>query len=169
MTDLVGFTPSASELSATDLGWRVERPFQPFDTRARSSHREDQDDRRRIHGRRGSRARDKSTAKSVVAATTLPRHRHSGRGERLALADPHRHPRRAVVAGRDRDAKIRLRRVGRHGQRRQPPRDDVSAGADSRLRGRRGPIGGEFALEPRGVVDLKGKGEMDTWFVTGRR
>ena len=27
---------------------------------------------------------------------------------------------------------------------------------------------GRFALEPRGAVDLKGKGEVPTWFLNGR-
>ena len=27
----------------------------------------------------------------------------------------------------------------------------------------------EFLLESRGVIDVKGKGEMQTWFLTGRK
>jgi class 3 adenylate cyclase len=27
----------------------------------------------------------------------------------------------------------------------------------------------QFAFEPRGLVAVKGKGEIETWFLTGRR
>jgi guanylate cyclase len=27
----------------------------------------------------------------------------------------------------------------------------------------------EFVCEPRGTIDVKGKGEMETWYVVGRR
>ena len=30
-------------------------------------------------------------------------------------------------------------------------------------------LSADFVLEPRGLVDLKGKGEMATWFVVGHR
>jgi adenylate cyclase len=30
-------------------------------------------------------------------------------------------------------------------------------------------LNGEFLLESRGVIDVKGKGEMQTWFLTGRK
>ena len=29
-------------------------------------------------------------------------------------------------------------------------------------------LGGEFLMEERGVIDVKGIGEMHTWFLTGR-
>ncbi|MDR3738800.1 MAG: adenylate/guanylate cyclase domain-containing protein [Terracidiphilus sp.] len=30
-------------------------------------------------------------------------------------------------------------------------------------------LNGEFVLESRGVIDVKGKGEMQTWFLIGRK
>ena len=30
-------------------------------------------------------------------------------------------------------------------------------------------LGDEFVCEPRGTVSIKGKGEMETWYVVGRR
>jgi adenylate cyclase len=30
-------------------------------------------------------------------------------------------------------------------------------------------LNGEFLLESRGVIDVKGKGEMQTWFLSGRK
>jgi class 3 adenylate cyclase len=30
-------------------------------------------------------------------------------------------------------------------------------------------LSGEFEYEPRGTVSVKGKGEMETWYLVGRR
>jgi hypothetical protein len=30
-------------------------------------------------------------------------------------------------------------------------------------------VGGEFMLQNRGVIEIKGKGEMQTWFLIGRK
>jgi adenylate cyclase len=30
-------------------------------------------------------------------------------------------------------------------------------------------LGDDYALEPRGTVEVKGKGQMPTWYLTGKR
>jgi adenylate cyclase len=43
-----------------------------------------------------------------------------------------------------------------------PGRIQVSGEAYERLKG-------DFSFESRGLIDIKGKGEMQTWFLIGRK
>ena len=69
---------------------------------------------------------------------------------------------------RDRHDQVRVRRLGRHGERGEPPRGRVAAGSHPRLgRAGHGPAG-RYELEPRGTLEIKGKGPMATWFLGTR-
>ena len=96
---------------------------------------EDQDDRRRVHGRRrasrpaaGPRARRSPTWRSRCVRCERP----ADRGGRRA-ADRHRH--RSGGRRRDRPAQVHLRPVGRHGQHGQPDGEPRRPGRDPGDRG----------------------------------
>ena len=102
----------------------------------RVRRREDQDDRRRLPGR-GRPARHRPADPSAAAADLAL----AMRAAVDAAGDPwqvriglHAGP---VVAGVIGTQQVRLRPVGRRGQRGQPPRDDGAARPDPGLRGRR--------------------------------
>ena len=172
MTDLVGFTPSAAQLSAADLVGELNDLFTRFDEACAARGVEKIKTIGDAYMAVAGLDRDAAgnSDESVAAAAHLALDMFDAlAASRSALADAHRHPRRARRRRHHRQPQVRVRRVGRHGQRRQPARVDVAAGSHPGLAAGRGRAGWHASrLEPRGLVELKGKGEMPTWFVTGR-
>ena len=117
-SDFVGFTEISARLPVTTLVSSLNTLFSAFDASCQDvRRREDQDDRRRLHGRgRPSRIEQRATSRGGG-----PRARHARGGAR----------RRATLGGSDRPAhgtgrrrchrqqQVRLRPVGRRGQRGQ--------------------------------------------------
>ena len=106
--------------------------------------REDQDDRRRLHGRRrAATGRPSDGPRRRVAddgARHGPRDRSTSstrRRPRGRARDPRRHARRAGRRRRHRHQEVHLRRLGRHGEHRQPHGVDRRARAGSRSHPRR--------------------------------
>ena len=83
---------------------------------------------------------------------------------------PHRHQFGPGRGRRHRPQAVPVRPVGGRGQHRQP--DGVARHARTASRSRAPPTSSskdEFVCEPRGTVTVKGKGEMETWYLVGRR
>jgi adenylate cyclase len=170
--DMAGFTARASDTSPDDLVLFLNRAFTDFDRLVES------------HGLE----KIKTTGDSymVVSGVPAPRPDHAQALARLALAmrdaatdlhDPHgRHvPIRIgigsgpVIAGVVGTRKFfydvwgdavnvasRMESTGELGK--------IQVSPDTYER-----LNGEFVLESRGVIDVKGKGEMQTWFLIGRK
>ena len=104
-------------------------------------------------------------ALDMVAATQPGRR---GRRPRPRAAD--RDQLRAGRGRRDRAQAVPLRPLGRRGQHRQPHGVAGHAEPDPGHRARRtSSCADEFELEPRGLIEVKGKGEMDTWYLVARK
>ena len=168
-----GFTEISAPLAPAVLVDGAERavPGVRRDLRG-DGRREDQDGRRRVP--RGRRAcRDAGIDGSAAVAETALRMVEivaSAPVREGRLADPDRHPRRPDRRRRRRDLEVRLRRLGRHGEHGEPARDDVRGGADPRLGGARAAARGRLRRRARaGMVDLKGKGTSETYWLLGRR
>ena len=132
--------------------------------------RQDQDDRRRIpRGRRppgwprGSR-RGRGRARAGDGAGDL---RDAAAGG-TRMGHPRRHPHRPGRGRCHRDAQIRLRRVGRHGEHGEPAGDFVRAGPDPRLL--TGGPGARRSLRTRAARrrPAQREGAVETFFL-GRR
>jgi class 3 adenylate cyclase len=67
-----------------------------------------------------------------------------------------------VVAGVIRSAQVCNRPLGRHGQHREPGRIQVTEATAALLQER-------FVLEERGAIAVKGRGELRTWWLVGRK
>ena len=76
---------------------------------------------------------------------------------------------RAGRGRRDRPEALPVRPLGRRGEHREShgvPRD---LGADPDRPRDEGAARDEFVCEPRGTIPVKGKGEVETWYLVGRR
>ena len=168
--DIVGFTELSSAMQPDELVAVLNDTFTRLRRPRRGARaREGKDDRRRLHGRgrpHRSGARPHRASGADGHRPGRPRGRHPGRGT----------PRDPVPGGgqlrpgrrrRDRDQEVHLRHLGRHREPRQPhgvirrPRPDPGPGGC-----RAAPPGG-FRLSARGLVDIKGKGQIPTWFLDG--
>jgi hypothetical protein len=103
-----------------------------------------------------------------LVGTTSAAELSSAKRDRHELADPDRRPHRPRRGGRDRRVEVRIRRVGRHGQRREPLETTAAPDSIHVSEPVSEALAGAFALEPRGVIDPKGEGEMRTFVLAGR-
>ena len=159
---------------AAGRGGRRARPaVQPLRRARRAPRaREDQDDRRLLHGRRG---------RSVAAARPCPRARpdgarHAGgnalgrRGRTPRARAPRRHQLRPGCGRRDRPEAVPVRPVGRRGEHCESHGVARDARADPDHPGDEGAARGRVrAASRRGTIAVKGKGEMEAWYLIGRR
>ena len=171
MTDLVAFTSSAAQLSAGDLVAELNDLFTRFDD-ACAAHGVEKiktigDAYMAVAGL--DRSPQADAWESVVAAAELALDMLDALGEagsRWAMRiGIHAGP---VVAGIIGTRKFAydvwgdtVNVASRLETTSLPGRIHVSEPVAAALEGR-------FALEPRGAVDLKGKGELPTWFLNGR-
>ena len=131
---------------------------------------EDQDDRRCLHGRRWP-ARTKSgprRARGRHGPGAVGRADPHQDGQRRTAELPHGHPPGPAVAGVIGSKKFiydvwgdtvnTASRMESHGI---PDRIQVTEPVYRKLNGR-------FRFEPRGVIEVKGKGPMETWFLLGK-
>lgn len=172
MTDLVGFTPSAAQLSAADLVTELNDLFTRFDdacaARGVEKIKTIGDAYMAVAGL--DRGENVASAESVAAAANAALDMFkalTSSGARWQMRiGIHAGPVVAGVIGTRKFAydvwgdtvnvASRLKSTS------QPGRIQVSeAVADA--------LSADFVLEARGLVDLKGKGETATWFVVGHR
>ena len=171
MTDLVAFTPSAAQLSAADLVGELNDLFTRFDdacaARGVEKIKTIGDAYMAVAGL--DRSPEGDARESVVAAANLALDMLDELGDarsRWAMRiGIHAGP---VVAGIIGTRKFAydvwgdtVNVASRLETTSVPGRIHVSEPVAAALEGR-------FALEPRGAVDLKGKGEVPTWFLNGR-
>jgi class 3 adenylate cyclase len=171
MTDLVAFTPSAAQLSAADLVGELNDLFTRFDdacaARGVEKIKTIGDAYMAVAGL--DRSPEGDARESVVAAANLALDMLDALGDarsRWAMRiGIHAGP---VVAGIIGTRKFAydvwgdtVNVASRLETTSVPGRIHVSEPVAAALEGR-------FALEPRGAVDLKGKGEVPTWFLNGR-
>jgi guanylate cyclase len=170
--DVVGFTPRSEHLSAAEVVDVLDRLFSHFDELAERQGLE--------------KIKTIGDAYMVAAGVPEPRPDHAQALARLALAmvsamapagamgdlgmeirvGINSGPVVAGVIGRKRflydlwgDAVNTAARMESHGT---PNRIQVTGATYGLLRD-------EFVLEPRGTVSVKGKGELQTWYLVGRR
>lgn len=171
MTDLVAFTPSAAQLSAADLVSELNELFTRFDdacaARGVEKIKTIGDAYMAVAGL--DRAPEADSGESMAAAANLALDMF----EALKAAGSRWQMRIGVHAGPVVAGMIGTRKfaydvwgdtvnvASRLESASLPGHVHVSEPVAQSLQGR-------FALEPRGLVELKGKGEMPTWFVTGR-
>jgi len=171
MTDLVAFTSSAAQLSASNLVTELNELFTRFDdacaTRGVEKIKTIGDAYMAVAGL--DRSPQGDARESVVAAANLALDMLDALGDarsRWAMRiGIHAGP---VVAGIIGTRKFAydvwgdtVNVASRLETTSLPGRIHVSEPVAAALEGR-------FALEPRGAVDLKGKGELPTWFLNGR-
>ena len=171
--DVVDFTPRSEHLSPAEVVGILDHLFSHFDMLAeRYDGREDQDHRRLLHGRRG---------RPITAAGSCPR----------AGADGARHGRRHALERRRWGTSVWRCGWGSIPARwwrassaesascttcgampSTPPAGWNRQGTPGRIQITRAThdlIEDEFVCEPRGTIPVKGKGEMETWYLLGRR
>jgi len=68
-----------------------------------------------------------------------------------------------------REPQVRVRSVGRHGQHREPHGVSGVPGAIQMTSAARELIEDRFVCEPRGIIPVKGKGEMEAYLLVSRR
>ena len=172
--DVVGFTQLSQELSPAEIVETLNAVFSAFDRLAeRHRPREDQDHRRRLHGRRRadrrrSRSRRARWSRPWVAGWASRAGRgHLGDFRALPLQIRDRHAPGPAVAGVIGIKKFiydvwgdtvnTASRMESHGV---PGRIQVTEATYLRLRD-------VFAFEPRGLIDVKGKGPIPTYLLVG--
>ena len=167
--DVVDFTPLSARMTPTELVGILDRLFStsttwPTSTRSRRSRRSatatwsPRASRRRARPR--TRARPLALELRECAAHCLPEPRRP--------AAPHRHRLRPRRRRRDRAPPLPLRPLGRHGQHGEPDGVARHAGRDPDHESDVGARAGRLRVPPRGLVDVKGKGPVETWQLVGR-
>ena len=170
--DVVDFTPHVGA-PAAGRGRRPARPpVQPLRHARRAVRaREDQDDRRLLHGRRGrpDAAAGPRRALALMALDMVEAMRSSDEVGHLGLElriGINSGPVVAGVIGRKRflydlwgDAVNTASRMESQGT---PGRIQITTATYELSKD-------EFECEPRGSITVKGKGEMEVWYVLGRR
>ena len=168
--DVVDFTPWSERRSAAEVVGFLDHLFSHFDVladRVRAPRRSRRS-RGLLHGRRGrpSPRPDHARALALVALDMLDAMRTTevvgdfGPRDRIGINSG------PVVAGVIGRKRFPVRPVGRRGQHREP--DGIRhAGSGQVTRATRDLLADEFDLEPRGTVQVKGKGEIETWYLVG--
>ena len=139
--------PCSSPTSSGSPRWRsasapqrtadpAQRAGQPLGRPGRGGRRgEDQDDRRRVlRGSRRARAagRPRRAGRATWRLAMIRATAEIGRRARRAARDPGGRPLRPGGGRRHRQDEVQLRPVGRHGERREPPRSRAASPARSR-------------------------------------
>ena len=171
--DVVDFTPLSGRLDAREVVGLLDRLFTSFDELV---------DRYEVE-------KIKTIGDCYMVAAGVPRQRpdHAHALAALALEMPgcaksclpdarrtrpaaaHRHQLRAGRRRRDRPPPLPLRPVGRHREHGEPDgvardaRHDPDHSLDLRA------LRDDFVTEPIGLVDVKGKGAVETWRLVGPR
>ena len=162
--------PSACRRRRSSAARSAVQPFRHARGAVRA--REDQDHRRLLHGRVGradatSRPCD---ARWPMLALDMVDVDAAGRGgRRSGSRAPRRDQLRTRGGGRDRPKAVPLRPLGRRGQHREPHGVAGHAGRHpGHVRDLRADPG-RVRVRARGTIAVKGKGEMETWYLVGRR
>ena len=165
-SDLVGFTELAQRLGAERTVALLDQIVTEFD-RLAAAHGEDQDDRRWLHGRR---RREPASGRPSCAARThgaeVAGSRRTALGDSWRKSEDPRGPcQRPSHGRRHRRRQILVRRLGRDGE------FSVVAGSHG-LPGEvqisdkvKGALGNGFVCVPRGPIEVKGVGTLETWLL----
>ena len=170
--DVVDFTPRSEHLAPAEVVGLLDHLFSHFDTLAERYGLE--------------KIKTIGDCYMVAAGVPDPRPDHARALVLMALdmldamrSERRRRSSRAGASDRDqlgpgrgrrhRSQAVPLRPVGRRGQHGQPDGIARDAGTDPDHAGDYELLGDEFECEPRGTITVKGKGEMEAWFVLGRR
>ena len=171
--DVVDFTPLASGLDAREVVGLLDRLFTSFDELVdRYERREDQDDRRLLHGRGGRPRRAARSRAGAGRARPRDARVREAMPPRGATADVRLRigissgPVVAGVIGRRRflydlwgDTVNMASRMESHGT---PDEIQITRSTWQLVRD-------DFVTEPIGLVEVKGKGEVETWRLVAAR